>query len=1185
MSMTALPILKHVWVRAKASAEGAVKDESGQAALVIITIVIVAAGIAISQMSVMNNRRALDVARAQRVNFDKITNAIDVYAISDQAGTGTYLIPCPATTGTNGAAQPYVGGNCTGVNRGIVPWVTLGLAEEDVIDVNGNYLTYVVDTTDIAACDGTTPTAVSLLNQGSAATDANYAIISHGSNGWGAFNSNSNNQINGAGVGTNERDNCPAGGACAVPTADAYRSGPSDDTIGATFFDDIVRGVSFAETFTDECMVLSDPPDDESAFRLTVSGANGEQQIQENTTRTTSATTNLVGVLTQLDSNGTVADQSDDTRTISFSEIKGGEDTAACIFFDQPFPVIDHKVRILADLTARHDTFDSRGGGTVITFMSYDPDVDPTVVGAGDGFDEDSGYVMTSTVCGGTNSYMGFSDDEAIAARQLPGVPRFGIEIDTRSDNGTLGEGTNTNQDSTVEFGTANAAWNHIVIVGANNDHMGTDQSDTGDLRDDDPTPGDSATVRGDGPSCISGVTGSGASGDTGCATEPNVGITSPIVGTVGFIEVGDPGPTDGDFHQMRIELTYEGGVCGQDEVAVQFWFYPSDGVSDGNCDADVATCSDLTVDMDTSEVDPTTVTKSACVPWTGHFNDEFMRIGFTTGQQAGAASLLDQFTIRAIDIFSNGKAAPTPGQTAPAGTQSREIHNVNVSDDIVRVVQPTGTGTFDSEMGLVDMDPSTQTVFADDRIDTGVRLVARNGTLDVQLNGGGLPDPLTDSNGIGIQGFGSTATNEIDMFWVRTVSAAPDEGIYVNADAPELREALEIRFYSDNDDETGSGASVTTSYERVSINLGRFSSNSTTAQGDRSEEVIVRAFSGGTFLGDQVIQTCNPSGSAGTANMFLSLDYSANPVDKIILIPDILTDGGSPATYPFGEYGSDFYIRGIKGCSAERSCGLTATSDCETYQGSFPYGGLGNPATAFDVGDMSGLITLNNLQSHFVGTSGVALIGTSLDSETSWQNLEGEFTALTVGDVSDIGPVYVDIIPTGALLRFNEDNDPGDDYNEGIWISGGQIQSALGESVEFRWANDWNTALISLGGFGEVGTSGSPTNRYERVTVEGLSNGVTVANTTVESCADSTTHGEGGASADDTATANLIFNWGAGITIDTIRITPEPTFLAQPTEFAINGIRMCTEAAGCTVTDFGSIQANGSCTATFSVP
>lgn len=1187
MTMTILPVLRNTWTKLKAAALEARQDDSGQAALVIVTIVIVAAGIAISQLSLQNNRRSLEVTQAQRANFDKITNAIDVFAIQDVAANNSYLIPCPATFAGNGMAQGFVGGNsCNGVNRGIVPWVTLGLAEEDVIDVNGNYLTYIVDSTEISACNGASPTPVSLTNRGLAvpAADANYVIISHGSNGFGAFNSNSGNQVNGGGVGTNERDNCPDGGACADPDADSYRSGPPDDTIGATFFDDVVRGVSFAETFTEECLVLSEPPDEETAFVLTTETANGEQQLQQNTTRTDGSNANLSDVSLTFDDNGTPDDDTDNTRVIVFSDFDAANPTAACVFFDQPFPIIDHKVRILTEFAARNDAFDTRGGGAVLTFMSYDPDVNPGSATPDE--QDDSGYVITDEICGGTNTFMGFADDQTIGARQLPSVPRFGIEIDTRAENGSTGEGTNTNQDSTVEYGGGAAAWNHIAILSSNNDHMGMDQQDTGDFTDDEM---DDPTLRGDGPKCIEGVTGLGGGG--GCAALANVGGQ-------GFIEVGDNQPTDGDFHQMRVDLTYEGGGCGQDQVYVQFWFYPSDGSSDADCAGDGSTCEDLTTDFEQGASTPT-AERSACVPWTGDFNDEFMRLGFSTGQPADS-NIVDNFRIRRFDVFSIGKAAPAAGTLATDGTQSREIHNVNVAEDVVKVVYPgvASTGTFDSLMGVIDLDDSAaQTHFVDDRLDTGVRLISRNGTIDVQLDGSGLPDPLTDVSGVGVRGFGSTATNELDMLWVQTIAGTPDEGIYINANNPERREGLEIRFYADDDVEGGAGISATTSYERISLNLGRFSNNATTDNGDVPEEVIVRAFSGGTFLGDTVVQTCNTGSTSNSLAMFLSLDYTATPVDKIIIIPDFIDTGITvPATYPDQEYGTDFYLRGVKGCSEERSCGLTATSDCTDYRGNYPYGGMGDPTTVFDDPSMTGLITLDNIQAHFNALNTVDLIGVSVASETAWQNLEGNFNGMA--NIIDDGPVYVDIIPTGGLLRFNEDNDPGDDYDEGLWVGNGRIQNSAGESVEFRWHNEWNTALISFGHFGQVGGNPDPTNRYERVMVEGFtgSDGQTpVGSVTVESCADSALPGLS-STADNSAVANLTFNFPAGQTINRLVVTPVPNLLAQDTEFVINGIRMCTEAALAAGQDcdpgggnpnppFGSADALGDCSATFSVP
>ena len=65
-----------------------IKEESGQAALVIITTVVIAAGVAISQTSLMNSKRGLQVEQSLRANFDLVQAAIEVYAIQD-TGSGS----------------------------------------------------------------------------------------------------------------------------------------------------------------------------------------------------------------------------------------------------------------------------------------------------------------------------------------------------------------------------------------------------------------------------------------------------------------------------------------------------------------------------------------------------------------------------------------------------------------------------------------------------------------------------------------------------------------------------------------------------------------------------------------------------------------------------------------------------------------------------------------------------------------------------------------------------------------------------------------------------------------------------------------------------------------------------------------------------------------------------------------
>ncbi len=233
------------------------RDESGQSALVIITVVIVAAGVAISQMSLENSKRDLNLALETRSQFAKIKAAIELYAIQDTAtGNMDFLLPCPANgTAGNGTARAHNGNACntsTGDNRGVVPWSTLGLAQKDVIDPEGNYITYIVHSAQTRACDGESAATDSVTDANSGTTG--YVLVSHGQNGFGAFSGATDTQVNAASASTRERDNCPtATGTCTPSDTDGYRSGPVDDTVGSTFFDDIVREVSFVERFADEC--------------------------------------------------------------------------------------------------------------------------------------------------------------------------------------------------------------------------------------------------------------------------------------------------------------------------------------------------------------------------------------------------------------------------------------------------------------------------------------------------------------------------------------------------------------------------------------------------------------------------------------------------------------------------------------------------------------------------------------------------------------------------------------------------------------------------------------------------------------------------------------------------------------------------------------------------------------------
>ncbi len=1185
-----------------------VRDESG-VALVALVFVLGSAAL-VGTTAVLRNeisiQAELRVQQGQKAKFEKVQNAIEVFALRDfdtptgTAGSGgaLYRLPCPAgATAGNGQATDWNGDDECAMNRGVVPWSTVGLSEQDVIDERGNYLTYIVHTEPMQACNGVNPRTGSLDDLNSA-TNYFYSLISHGVNGFGGFNSMTLTE-NAAPSSDEEIDNCQNTACASGATANEYRSGPTSDDL-ANYFDDIVRSVELSENFTENCMDLFSPPDDETAFTFAMSVG----QVERNVTRTSNDDPNFTArVQTATDDGGTAEDETDDTIVLSFNGSDGSIPTSACAWFEPPVPIQGHSVRILTEFAAeKDDAVDGKGNGVVFAFMSYDPDAD--VADPDPDLEDGSGYVLSDLICGGTDWSMGYADEQNASVMptdrdiDLPDVPRVGVEIDTEAHGDSFAgepdtDGTdNANQDPTTN--PNGNAWNHIAIIGANNDHEGNDQSDTGDEDDE--------TIKGDGPVCINDLAGSHGTGnhlyDTGegnlaalqgCFPGDN---TTEDGDEVGIFEVGeDDTPADDDYHQLRIDLIYGGGTCGVNEVNVSYWlFLNPDGATVPDCASATQDYADLTQNYTTGNGEDAAKT-DICIPWTGDFNDEFMRFGFTSGRGAGGQATRDDLRVRRFDFRTIATVAAPAGTTADSDDQTREVHNVNVVDEVAAIVYPNvvSTNVLDTMMGLIDMNPRTLVPndFTGSQGDeTGIRLVGRNGVFNVRLNNtDATPDPLSDNEGIGLRGVGDEDTNEFDMHWLLVDSTPdPDESVYLNEDTPEGREAIDIRFYSDDDSST----SVTTAYERVSINLGQFGERDVTQVGEpnRDEEMRYRAFLGGSLVQEGVINSCNvDTGNDPDRSMFLSLDFSGNLIDQIILVPDFIEPSPDLTQYPEDEYGSTFFIRGIKACGSNRACGLTAHNDCVQYNGSYPYGGLGDPTTVFtDEGStgVSGLITIDNIQAHFNALYSADLISVNNSSRTIWQTLVGHFE---FGN-NDDGPVFVDIIAdplnievtggTARALRIEED---GDVQDEGFGVeenvnsgNGGPDDISLddSEAIEFRFHNTWQDILLSAGRFGMA------SNQLEQMTVEGFLNGSSVSSDTVQSC--ETNNGT-----NNSAASNLIIEFPSAI--DTIRLTPlvRDGGTASST-FRVHGIRACIDAV-CGQVDFGTIQGDATCTGTHVMP
>ena len=134
----------------------------------------------------------------------RIINALSSYALRNK------VLPCPASP-TETAAGSYgrantssaVCGSATGIGRGLIPYVDLGLSQDDIKDAFGRYLTYVVPNTMTTNPGGyaatnllskfcTAPASTSLIrvNRPSGVIESNIivALIAHGSEGIGSYN-------------------------------------------------------------------------------------------------------------------------------------------------------------------------------------------------------------------------------------------------------------------------------------------------------------------------------------------------------------------------------------------------------------------------------------------------------------------------------------------------------------------------------------------------------------------------------------------------------------------------------------------------------------------------------------------------------------------------------------------------------------------------------------------------------------------------------------------------------------------------------------------------------------------------------------------------------------------------------------------------------------------------------------
>jgi hypothetical protein len=270
--------------RGLASVGREAKRDDGVLALVIAIALIAAAAALIATTARQTKDAEIKRLSGNASSVKLLKNSLVAYFLTDAdgAGPGTALnavLPCPdADVPPNGVADGTT--TCT-ATTGVIPWQTLGLSEEDVIDSYGNYFTYAVsatlssrqvctsvtssyDTTDTEytgtlnnVTDTEARTSSQTAGQG---TPYYYAFISHGKNGLGAIARSGSRRA--APVSAAENQNCPVSNT--LPTTNANCSSHSALTIftgppqadSATYFDDTVF-IGSTEQLTKMCQGLA----------------------------------------------------------------------------------------------------------------------------------------------------------------------------------------------------------------------------------------------------------------------------------------------------------------------------------------------------------------------------------------------------------------------------------------------------------------------------------------------------------------------------------------------------------------------------------------------------------------------------------------------------------------------------------------------------------------------------------------------------------------------------------------------------------------------------------------------------------------------------------------------------------------------------------------------------------------
>jgi hypothetical protein len=246
------------------------------AGLVIAIALVALATTLIASLHRENVQNSVQRRAATSTSVKIVKDSVLAYFLTGDDASPTvlhYRLPCPDTDMPPDGLEN--GTTTCAARTGVLPWLSLRLAETDVIDAYGNYLTYAVTSSDTArsvctsvansynsslveftgTLNDVTDTEVRLSSQSSGqGSPYYYAIISHGPNGLGAISSNGSRRS--SPTSSSEIQNCPSSNTnCSDPSAVVLISGPSS-TDTSSYFDDIVYVGSSAK-LTDMCETLT----------------------------------------------------------------------------------------------------------------------------------------------------------------------------------------------------------------------------------------------------------------------------------------------------------------------------------------------------------------------------------------------------------------------------------------------------------------------------------------------------------------------------------------------------------------------------------------------------------------------------------------------------------------------------------------------------------------------------------------------------------------------------------------------------------------------------------------------------------------------------------------------------------------------------------------------------------------